>query len=337
MLGKLVGINHVAARLGHLVHTKVEPRVTKYLFGERNIHCHQEDRPIDGVEAQNVLTDDVNVSRPIFFEVLALLFKALVGVKANGGNVVGQRVKPNVNHVLVVKVNGNTPLKGGTGNAKILQTCLEEVVYHFLFAKLGLNEIGVFLDVLHQTVGIFAHFEEVSFFFCLRELATAVGALAVSGLCVGKEGLAGSAVPTLVFALVNVALLVKFLKDLLYSRLVIIVGGADEIIVANVHFVPQLANFAGYTVNVSLGGNACILGEVFNFLTVLVGSGTKEYVLAAHTLIASNCVRHNSLIGVAKVGLARSVGNSGCQIEFFTHSLKFPFCFQACEWAGGDR
>ena len=323
VLGKLVGMNDVALGFGHLVHTKVEPRMTEYLLRERHIESHEEDGPIDGVEAKNILTDNVYVSRPILFEVFGLLVKTLVGVITESGNVVGQRVEPNVNYVLVVKVNGNTPFERGTGNAKVLQSCLEEVVDHFLFAKLGLNEIGVFLDVLHQAICVFAHSELISFFACHVDRSAAVGTLAVFYLCFSEEGLARSAIPAFIYVFVNIALFIKALENLLNGGFVVIVGGADEVIVADVHFIPQFANFTCYAVNVCLGSDACIFRKVFNFLTVLIGARAEEYVLAAHTLIACNRVGHNCLIGVAKVGLARSIGNGCCQIEFFTHSSKF--------------
>ena len=50
--------------------------------------------------------------------------------------------------MLVVKVDRNAPFERRTGNAEILDTGLYEIVDHFLFAALGINEVGVSLDII---------------------------------------------------------------------------------------------------------------------------------------------------------------------------------------------
>ena len=60
--------------------------MTEYLLWQRNIQCHEHDRPVDSVEAQNVLAYDVYVCRPVFFKELRLLF--VCRVIAESGDVV---------------------------------------------------------------------------------------------------------------------------------------------------------------------------------------------------------------------------------------------------------
>jgi hypothetical protein len=98
--------------------------MSEYLLGQRQIKCHKEYRPVDGVEAQYILTYHMNVAGPILLKMLALLLVALVGIIAKGGDIVAECIYPNVYNVLIVEIHGNAPLEGGTGNAKILQTCL---------------------------------------------------------------------------------------------------------------------------------------------------------------------------------------------------------------------
>ena len=74
------------------------------------------------METDDILTDDMHVSRPVFAEVFALYF--LVGVVTEGGDIVGERVKPYVYNVLWVKSNGNTPCEARSRNAEILKTGL---------------------------------------------------------------------------------------------------------------------------------------------------------------------------------------------------------------------
>ena len=216
-----------------------------------------------------------------------------------------------------VKLYGNTPLERGTGNAEVLKACLKEVINHFLFATLGLDELGVVLDMLDKAVGVLGHLEEVCLFPCLGDGSTAVGALAVYDLCCGEEGLAGCAIPALIEDLVYVALIIEALEDLGYCHLVIIVGGADEMIVIYVHKIPYILDLAGYVVYVCLGSDACVLGKVLDLLTVLVGAGAKEYVLAHLALEAREGVRHNDLVGVADVRLTRRVSYCCCEIKLF--------------------
>ncbi len=76
------------------------------------------------MEAEYILTDDVHVAGPVFLEVLALLLIALIGVISERGDIVAKRIEPNIYHMLIVEINGNSPLEGGTGKTEILQTRL---------------------------------------------------------------------------------------------------------------------------------------------------------------------------------------------------------------------
>ena len=77
------------------------------------------------MESEDVLTDDMNVCRPVLLELLRLLLIGLIGIIAKGCDIVGKRIKPNVGYVLGIEGYGNTPCKGCTGNAKILKACLD--------------------------------------------------------------------------------------------------------------------------------------------------------------------------------------------------------------------
>ena len=76
------------------------------------------------MESDNILSDDMNVSGPERSEFFTLLIKALVGIVSNSGYIVGKSIQPNVSYVLRIALNGNTPGKRRSGNAKILKTCL---------------------------------------------------------------------------------------------------------------------------------------------------------------------------------------------------------------------
>ena len=52
------------------------------LFGDRFAECHKGNRPIDDVEAGDVLTDDVNVGRPEFSVIIAV-FAAVISERGD--------------------------------------------------------------------------------------------------------------------------------------------------------------------------------------------------------------------------------------------------------------
>src|SRR5699024_18888 len=138
----------------------------------------------------------------------------------------------------------------------------------------------------------------------------AVGALAVLELALRPEGFAGRAVLSLVAALVDVAVFVHLLEDLLYGGHVVVVGGADEAIVGDVHELPQIedAALAGdNVVHKFLGGDAGLLGLVLNLLAVLVGAGEEHHVVATHALIARHGVGGHGAVGVTDVELVGGV------------------------------
>ena len=158
--------------------------------------------------------------------------------------------------------------------------------------------------MLHKSVGIFAHFKEIRLLARLLYGASAVGTLTLGCLRFGKEGLAGSTVPALVLTLVYIALIVEFLKYLLYGCLVALVGGADKIIVARIHSVPDTAYFARNSVNVLLWSNSRSVCKVLYFLTVLVGTRTKINVVSARSLVTRDRIGHYYLISISEVRLS---------------------------------
>ena len=154
-----------------------------------------------------------------------------VRVVAKPRDIVGERVQPHVHDVFFVKVHGHAPSEGYAGNAKILQAFQKEIVHHFVLSRYGLNELGVCVDMLDQTVGVFAHFEKVRFFLGGLYFPATVGAFAVHELTFRPKRLAGRAIHTFIVALVNIPLVVEFFKNLRHLFHVIRIGGAHKFIV----------------------------------------------------------------------------------------------------------
>ena len=84
------------------------------------------------------------------------------------------------------------------------------------------------LYVRKEPVLIFAHSEEICFLFFTAKGSSAVRADAAFRLRVRKERFARNAIPALVGAFINIALIIELFEDFLNGFDVIIVRCADE-------------------------------------------------------------------------------------------------------------
>ena len=310
-------VHHVAHGLGHLAAVHQQPAVAEHPFGQGQIQSHQHGGPQDGVEAQDLLAHHVQVGRPELV-VVVIFFVAV----AQRGDIVAQGVHPHIHGVLGVEGHRDAPLDRGTGHAGVLQALLDEGD-HLVLAALGLDELRVLLVELQQAVRVLAGLEEVGFLVGIVDLTAAVGALAVHQLAVGPEALAGLAVVAGVLALVDVALLIELGEDLLAGLHVVVVGGADEAVVADVQQLPQILDSGYDLVHILLGGHTGIGSLVLNFLAVLISAGQEHDVITLHPLEACQCVAGDSGIAVADVQLVAGVvdGSGNVECLVLTHRL----------------
>ena len=150
-VGQLVGVQHIAAGFAHLVLAGQHPGMAQHLLRQRLAQGHQDDGPVDGVKADDILADDMQIRRPI----AGVFLPAAIGMIAQAGDIVGQSVQPDVDHMIRVKVHRDPPLEGGAGNAEIGKAGLEEIIDHFVAPGIGFDEVRVVLIVLQQLVLIF--------------------------------------------------------------------------------------------------------------------------------------------------------------------------------------
>ena len=105
--------------------------MAEYLVGQLLAQGHEEDGPINGVETENVLADEMHISRP---ELRVFLVCSLPSrLIAQEGDVVGQSIQPHIDHMARVKLHWDAPAEGGAGHAQILKAGLEEIVDHLIF------------------------------------------------------------------------------------------------------------------------------------------------------------------------------------------------------------
>ena len=128
------------------------------------------------METDNILTDQMQVCRPVF---LKLVSAVSVAVIADTGNIVGQRIQPYIGNMLWIERYRNTPVKGSSGYTQILKSWKKEVVHHLILSGNRLDKLWMRINVLDQLRCIFAHTEEICLFLCRLNLSAAVRALAV--------------------------------------------------------------------------------------------------------------------------------------------------------------
>ena len=291
-------VNDVAEGLGHLLTVEGDPSVNREVLWQRKLESHQHSRPDDRVEAHDVLCDHVSVGRPVLVVVVVPVVEI-----AEGGDIVGERVDPDIDDVLVVKGYGNAPLEGRARNAEVLKTGTDKVVYKLRRAGLGTEIVG-FGEQFLNAVGKRRHLEEVRFLLCLGDLSAALGALAVNELALSPEALAGRAVFAAVLALVDISLVVECLEDFLDALDVVVVGGADIAVVADIHKAPETLEDLGDLVNVFLGRDAFLGGLLFDFQAVLVGACEKHHVIALHSSVARDRVAGDGGVAVSDMRIA---------------------------------
>ena len=163
-------------------------------------------------------TDQMQVCRPVFLEQFAAVAVAVI---AKTGDIVGQCIQPYIDNMLRIKVNRNAPFEGGSGYAQILQTRKQEVVHHLILSGYRLDELRMLLMYSIRRSAYLLIRKKYASSFGRLHLAAAVRAFAVYQLGLGKEGLTGCTVKSLIVALVNIALIIQFLENLLYLLLMI--------------------------------------------------------------------------------------------------------------------
>ena len=266
------------------------------------------------MEADDILAHQMSAGRAPELIIKIVIVKAL-----EGGYIVDQSIEPDVDDVLVVEGNRDAPIKGGAGNTQVFQTGFNKID-HFIAAGLGSNEIGVILNEFQPAVGILAHTEEIALLLGFLHFLSAVRAYVFCAhLRLGEESLAGRAVPAFVFGLIDIALVIDLLEQILTELYVIIVRGADKVIVIDVQHAPQLLKRSYDLIHELFGRFPCFSGSALYFLAVFIGTGEKIAVITAHPLISGHRIRSNGGIGMADMQIAAGIidGRSDVERGFF--------------------
>ena len=120
-VGERKRVDHVADRFRHFLAAVEQKAMGKNAPRHLDPGRHQERRPIHRMKAHDVLADDVEVRRPVFAEFFALR----IGI-TDGGDVIRQRVDPDIHHVLGIARHLDAPVECGARNRQILQAAAHE-------------------------------------------------------------------------------------------------------------------------------------------------------------------------------------------------------------------
>ena len=91
------------------------------LFRQRQPGGHEEGRPVDAVEAEDVLADEVDARRPEL-----VVPRLVIAAETERRDVVGQGVEPDIDHVVLVAGVGDAPLERGAGDGQILEPAFDK-------------------------------------------------------------------------------------------------------------------------------------------------------------------------------------------------------------------
>jgi len=223
----------IADGFGHFLAVHIDEAVGEDGFWQRQSGGHQEGRPVDAVEADDVLADDVEIGRPVFGK-----FAVRIRV-ADAGDVIGQRVQPDIHDVFFIARHRHAPVEGGAGDGEVLQPALHKRD-DLVPAAFGLDEFGVFLVIAQQFFGIGGEAEEIARLhhpFDRRAGGGQFGAVRAGGKFAVREiGLVAHGIPAVIFAKENIVRAVGLNRfpDGLGGVVMARLRRADEIVVGGI-------------------------------------------------------------------------------------------------------
>ena len=269
-------------------------------------HAHR--RPPHAVKAQDVLAEQVVHRRP------PRRHARLVLAVADGGQVVHQRVVPDVEDVRVVPGDLHPPTGRGAGDGDVLQAALDDA-QRLIALGGGPHGVGVGVVPRQQAVLEGAQLEEVVLLLEQLHGHAVDRAVAVDELGFFLVVLTRHAVEALVQAELGVAVVVDLPQEGLHRHAVAVLGGPDEVVISDPEAFPGLDVTRRHGVHPLLGVHPVGLGRPGDLVAVLVGAGEEEHVVADEAVPPGQGVGDHHRVGVPHVGLVVHVIDRRRHIE----------------------
>ena len=200
-------------------------------FGQRQTRGHEECRPVDAVKTNDLFADHLQIGRPVFVKKLAV-----ESTVAECGDVVCERVQPDVDNVLRIVGYGNTPGKCRAADREIPQPGAHERRY-FIAPRFRANEIGLLGVQLKKFLLESGELKKIIFFLHRLGGAATLRAGCTRADCVHVK-LVKDAVLAGVVALVDKTVVTNTAPESLHAQLVAIGCSADEVVVLQAEPVP---------------------------------------------------------------------------------------------------
>ena len=191
-----------------------------------------------------------------------------------GAHVVDERVEPYVGHVALIEGKLDAPGQSALGarDAKIADR-LTQHRHHFIFKALWSYEVGVLFQVTQQPLLVFAHAEEVIVFFDQLRLDEMIRTLASHKLLLCIEPLAAKAVKSAVAVEIDVASFIHLSQQFLHISDMVMIGGANEMIVSEATVIPGSAEGCADLVGKCFGVHPRLRGGLSDLVAMFVCAG----------------------------------------------------------------
>ena len=266
---------------------------------QRQPRGQQHRRPVHGVETQHSLAQQVNPA-----------FRGAPGLFAGRGDVVAERVPPDVDHLARVARHRDAPATGAfrrAGHRDVVEPAGEERE-HLVAALGGLDAQPPGLDGLAQRCGIARQPEEPVLFGDPLGWRVVLRAAAAGELGLGVELLAAHAVAALVAAAVEVvrAGVPEPLDACAVAR---VAAGVQHVVEVEVVGLVQRGEGSGVAVDELGCRGACRLGGDDVLERVVVGAGLEPDGRAAPPVVAGEHVGLHELEQEADVRPGVDVGD----------------------------
>ena len=311
-LGKKVGVDHIAKRLGNLLAFIRPPAMREHPFRQRQSGRHQECRPVNRVKAQDILADHVKIGRPETL-VPVLVSEIAVDGPTGGCQIVRQRVKPDIHHMRVVIGNRHAPRETRTAYRQVAKPAAYKTL-HFIEAGCRTDEIGVCLVEFQKRFLPLRQIEEIG-----RLLDPFDGRpgrrLAVDNFRLGVERLVPDGIPSGVTAEGDMAALKQDRPEFLAGCTMPCLGRPDEVIIGEIHAGCQIPKILADTVGKGLRRHALVCRGFLDFLAMFVGTGEKHHLKPVEAFEAGQHITGKGRVGVADMRLVIHVVDRCCNVK----------------------
>src|SRR6516164_1905439 len=202
---------------------------------------HQKSRPINRMETQDVFTYHVQVGRPKGRKILTFEFRV-----PDRGDVVDERIEPNINHVFGVARHRDSPAEASAGDRQIAQAA-QDKADDLVAPAARRDRIGVRLVIGQEAVLPRREAEKIVLLFNPFDFG-ASRRFAIDELAFVVKSFVTDRIPSSKVPEIDLTAAFEFPPQRLDTANVARLGSADEIVVADVQQPRHLTESRGIAI-----------------------------------------------------------------------------------------